>query len=32
MGTTPQETSAFLERERAQWRGVIEKAKLKAPE
>jgi tripartite-type tricarboxylate transporter receptor subunit TctC len=32
MGTTPQETAAFLERERAQWGGVIENAKLKAPE
>jgi tripartite-type tricarboxylate transporter receptor subunit TctC len=32
MGTTPQETAAFIERERALWGGVIEKAKLKAPE
>ncbi|MBO0764348.1 MAG: tripartite tricarboxylate transporter substrate binding protein [Hyphomicrobiaceae bacterium] len=32
MGTTPQETAVFLERERAQWAGVIEKAGLKAPE
>jgi tripartite-type tricarboxylate transporter receptor subunit TctC len=29
MGTTPKETAAFLERERAQWGGVIEQAKLK---
>jgi tripartite-type tricarboxylate transporter receptor subunit TctC len=29
MGTTPKETAAFLERERAQWGGVIEKAGLK---
>jgi tripartite-type tricarboxylate transporter receptor subunit TctC len=30
MGTTPQETAAFLERERKQWGDVIEKANLKA--
>jgi tripartite-type tricarboxylate transporter receptor subunit TctC len=29
MGTTPKETGAFLERERAQWGDVIDKAKLK---
>jgi tripartite-type tricarboxylate transporter receptor subunit TctC len=29
MGTTPQETAAFLERERKQWGEVIEKANLK---
>jgi tripartite-type tricarboxylate transporter receptor subunit TctC len=29
MGTTPKETVAFLERERAQWGAVIEQAKLK---
>jgi tripartite-type tricarboxylate transporter receptor subunit TctC len=29
MGTTPKETAAFLEGERAQWGGVIEKANLK---
>ena len=32
MGTTPQETAAFLERERALWGGVIDRAKLNAPE
>ena len=32
IGNTVQETAAFLERERAQWGGVIDKAKLKAPE
>jgi tripartite-type tricarboxylate transporter receptor subunit TctC len=30
IGNTPQEMQAFLERERALWGGVIEKAKLKA--
>jgi tripartite-type tricarboxylate transporter receptor subunit TctC len=29
IGNTPQEMSAFLERERALWGGVIDKAKLK---
>jgi tripartite-type tricarboxylate transporter receptor subunit TctC len=32
VGNTPQEMAAFLERERALWGGVIEKAKLKSPE
>jgi hypothetical protein len=32
MRTTPQETAGFLERERARWGGVIEKAEIKAPE
>jgi tripartite-type tricarboxylate transporter receptor subunit TctC len=32
VGNTPQEMASFLERERTQWAGVIEKAKLKAPE
>ena len=32
VGDTPQEMASFLERERALWAGVIEKAKLKAPE
>jgi tripartite-type tricarboxylate transporter receptor subunit TctC len=32
IGNTRQEMAAFLERERALWAGVIEKAKLKAPE
>jgi tripartite-type tricarboxylate transporter receptor subunit TctC len=32
IGNTPQEMAAFLERERALWGGVIDKAKLKAPE
>lgn len=32
IGNTRQEAAAFLERERLQWGGVIEKAKLKAPE
>ena len=32
IGNTPQEMAAFLDRERALWAGVIEKAKLKAPE
>jgi len=32
MGTTPKETAAFLERERALWGGVIEKAGLKTPD
>jgi tripartite-type tricarboxylate transporter receptor subunit TctC len=30
LGNTPQEMATFLERERALWAGVIEKAKLKA--
>jgi tripartite-type tricarboxylate transporter receptor subunit TctC len=30
IGNSPQEMAAFLERERALWGGVIEKAKLKA--
>jgi tripartite-type tricarboxylate transporter receptor subunit TctC len=30
IGTTPQETAAFLERERALWGGVVDEAKLKA--
>jgi tripartite-type tricarboxylate transporter receptor subunit TctC len=32
VGDTPQDMAAFLEQERARWAGVIEKAKLKAPE
>ena len=32
VGNTPQEMAAFLERERALWAGVIDKAKLKAAE
>jgi tripartite-type tricarboxylate transporter receptor subunit TctC len=32
IGNTPQEMATFLERERALWGGVIDKAKLKAPE
>ena len=32
IGNTPREMAAFLERERALWGGVIEKAKLRAPE
>ncbi len=32
VGSTPQDMASFLERERALWAGVIEKAKLKAPE
>ena len=32
IGNTPQEMAFFLDRERALWAGVIEKAKLKAPE
>jgi tripartite-type tricarboxylate transporter receptor subunit TctC len=32
VGNTPQEMASFLDRERALWAGVIEKAKLKAPE
>ena len=32
IGNTRAEMAAFLERERALWGGVIEKAKLKAPE
>lgn len=32
VGNTPQDMASFLERERALWGGVIEKAKLKAPE
>ena len=32
VGNTPQEMAAVLERERALWGGVIEKAKLKSPE
>jgi tripartite-type tricarboxylate transporter receptor subunit TctC len=32
IGNTPQEMADFLERERALWGGVIDKAKLKAPE
>jgi len=32
IGNTREEMAAFLERERALWGGVIEKAKLKAPE
>jgi tripartite-type tricarboxylate transporter receptor subunit TctC len=32
IGNTPQEMAAFVERERALWGGVIDKAKLKAPE
>jgi tripartite-type tricarboxylate transporter receptor subunit TctC len=32
MGNSPQEMAQFLERERALWGSVIEKAKLKAPE
>jgi tripartite-type tricarboxylate transporter receptor subunit TctC len=32
VGSSPQDMAAFLERERALWAGVIEKAKLKAPE
>jgi tripartite-type tricarboxylate transporter receptor subunit TctC len=32
IGNSPQEMAAFLERERALWAGVIDKAKLKAPE
>jgi tripartite-type tricarboxylate transporter receptor subunit TctC len=32
VGNTPQDMASFLERERALWASVIEKAKLKAPE
>jgi tripartite-type tricarboxylate transporter receptor subunit TctC len=32
IGNSPPEMTAFLERERALWGGVIEKAKLRAPE
>ena len=32
VGNTPQDMASFLERERALWGGVIEKAGLKAPE
>jgi tripartite-type tricarboxylate transporter receptor subunit TctC len=32
IGNTPQEMAAFMERERALWGDVIDKAKLKAPE
>jgi tripartite-type tricarboxylate transporter receptor subunit TctC len=32
MATSLEETAAFLERERKLWGGVIEKAKLKAPD
>jgi tripartite-type tricarboxylate transporter receptor subunit TctC len=32
IGNTPQEMASFLDRERALWAGVIEKANLKAPE
>jgi tripartite-type tricarboxylate transporter receptor subunit TctC len=32
VGNSPQEMAAFLERERTLWAGVIDKAKLKAPE
>jgi tripartite-type tricarboxylate transporter receptor subunit TctC len=32
IGNTPQDMAAFLDRERALWAGVIEKAALKAPE
>jgi len=32
IGNTPQEMAAFVERERVLWGGVIDKAKLKAPE
>ena len=32
IGNTPQEMATFLERERALWGGVIDQAKLKAPE
>ena len=32
IGNTPQEMATFMERERARWGSVIEKAQLKAPE
>jgi tripartite-type tricarboxylate transporter receptor subunit TctC len=32
IGNSPKEATAFIERERALWGGVIEKAKLKAPD
>jgi tripartite-type tricarboxylate transporter receptor subunit TctC len=32
IGNSPREAAAFIERERVLWGGVIEKAKLKAPE
>jgi tripartite-type tricarboxylate transporter receptor subunit TctC len=32
IGNSPAEMAAFLERERALWGGVIEQAKLRAPE
>ena len=32
IGNTPEEMAAFLERERALWAGVIEKADIKAPD
>ena len=32
IGNTPQEMAAFLERERALWGDVIDRAKLRAPE
>ena len=32
IGNTPQEMEVFLDRERALWAGVIEKAKLRAAE
>jgi tripartite-type tricarboxylate transporter receptor subunit TctC len=32
IGNSPKEAAAFIERERTLWGGVIEKAKLKAPD
>ena len=32
IGNTPEEMASFLDRERALWAGVIEKAGIKAPE